>query len=138
MKRVTLNRFYQDDTCTLGVLSVQGLKNPIFYTIERPWLNNEKNTSCIPSGTYSCFIRQSPSNGEVYELRGVEGRDFIQIHKGNFARNVIGCIAIGEAAGYIGEEKAVTASTSAMNRFKEIMEYEDFVLDIIGGDTDWR
>ena len=133
MKKATLIRYYQDDQCTLGLLKIVGHKDPVFYTIERPWLNNEKNVSCFPEGTYTCFIRQSPSNGEVYELRDVPNRTHCQIHAGNFVHSVIGCVAIGEGAGYINNQKAVISSVSALNRFKEIMNYEDFELTVIGG-----
>lgn len=73
-------------------------------TIERPDLNddgipgNEKGLSCIPAGTYTCK-RSWYHKGryETLEVTGVPGRDRILFHTGNSAKDVQGCIAVGQA-----------------------------------------
>lgn len=132
MKTVDLTRYYMDDKATLGVLTIQGMQDPIFYTVERPWLNNEPNVSCIPQGVYECHIRQSPKNGEVYQLKDVQDRSHIQIHVGNTADQVEGCIAIGMSSGYVEKEnKGVLNSIRANSDFKRIMNKEPFILNIL-------
>ena len=132
MKQVNLTRYYKDDKVTLGVLTIEGIPDPIFYTVERPWLNNEPNISCIPQGTYQCKIHQSPKNGEVYEVQDVSGRTYIQFHIANTADEVQGCIGVGNAAGYVGDKKGVRDSVLGFASFKHVMEKEPFQLTIRG------
>lgn len=66
--------------------------------LELPWLDNLRNKSCIPEGLYR--YRKDPSprllGREVIWIDGVEGRSGIQIHPGNYTRNILGCIAPGD------------------------------------------
>lgn len=132
MKQVNLIRYYQDDKATLGVLTIVGMQDPIFYTVERPWLDNEPNVSCIPQGVYQCVIHQSSKNGEVYEVQDVVGRTHIQLHIANTAEQVQGCIGIGNAAGYVKSSKGVRDSILGFSAFKHTMEKQPFELTIRG------
>lgn len=67
-----------------------------FCTLELPWLNNQTGVSCIPEGEYTWFKRESPANGLVIELEDVPNRTYIQMHRGNFTRDIRGCILAGE------------------------------------------
>ncbi len=88
---LVLDRAYLT-TCTMGVLSVIERE---FYTIEKPWRNNEKFKSCIPEGTYECVSYTSDKFPDVWEIKEVPGRSDILIHDGNFEQDVEGCIAVG-------------------------------------------
>lgn len=95
MLKFKLQRIFQDDDMTLGHLRVGVTPLWEAYTVERPWLDNQPYTSCIPAGTYKAFTRVSPSNGNVIELIDVPGRTFIQFHVANWAWQLEGCIGVG-------------------------------------------
>lgn len=66
------------------------------FTLERPWLNNQRRVSCIPAGTYKGRVLPSPRFGiDLPELLDVPGRDQILIHAGNTVEDTEGCILIG-------------------------------------------
>lgn len=81
------------DDCTMGRMWCKGFQ---CFTLELPWLNNLTSISCIPAGVYDYFFRESPSNGNVLELKDVPNRTYIQIHAGNYRRHTEGCILVGD------------------------------------------
>lgn len=105
---ITLDRFYQPD-CTLGRLSIDGFQ---CFTLELPDLSNQKNISCIPEGEYDYFFRVSSRNGNVLELNNVPDRTYIQIHSGNFTRQVKGCILVGDSVKFIDSDLIPDVSNS--------------------------
>ncbi|WP_417237054.1 MULTISPECIES: DUF5675 family protein [Flavobacteriaceae] len=77
---------------TQGLLQNNG--STICYTIELPWLKNQRRISCIPEGTYVLKKRFSNKFGWHLHLIDVPGREFILIHPGNDAKKeLLGCIA---------------------------------------------
>lgn len=62
------------------------------YTVERPWLDNKP------------------------------GRSLIKIHIGNTMEDVVGCIAVGNALGYIEGKWAVTSRKKAFGQFMQAMQ----------------
>lgn len=72
---------------------------PIAITLERPWLDNKREVSCIPVGTYIAKRIISPSHGEVFEIVDVPNRTNILIHIGNVLKDSAGCILIGRNFG---------------------------------------
>lgn len=86
----------------LGVLRYKDLR---LYTLE-----SEKDI--IPTGEYKAFMRESPSNGRVIELKNVKNRSYIQIHVGNYLRDTQGCILVGKKRSV--RLPAVLQSKSAM------------------------
>ena len=127
--KVELVRFYTP-TATWGNLVVNG--KPICLTLERPWLGNKKDISCIPEGVYQCERIISPHNGSVYQL-DVEGRKYIQLHTANMVKELKGCIAYGSTYSDMYGVEAVIGSTSAKERFyKEINDIKEFELIIKG------
>lgn len=77
---------------TQGTLEWNG--NLICYTIELPWLQNQKRVSCVPEGEYILQQRFSKKYGWHLHLVNVPGRDFILIHPANNAKKeLLGCIA---------------------------------------------
>ena len=77
---------------THGLLQTDG--KTICYTIELPWLKNQRKISCIPEGTYVLKKRFSQKFGWHLHLIDVPGRQFILIHPANNAKKeLLGCIA---------------------------------------------
>jgi Family of unknown function (DUF5675) len=68
----------------------------ICYTLELAWLWNQKNKSCVPPGRYPAFLRHDHKDKWRIELSGVPGnRQHVQIHIGNYPRDVKGCVLVG-------------------------------------------
>ena len=88
---LVLNRTYFPEG-TQGVLEWNGTL--ICYTIELPWLGNQRRISCIPEGDYLLQLRFSPKFKWHFLLMDVPGRDLILIHPANDAKlELLGCIA---------------------------------------------
>ena len=115
MKEIVLERFCYHPNATLGVIH---LDDETFYSVERPWLDNQVSVSCIPVGTYETGWRESPRFGETWHIKDVPDRTYILIHVANFARDVEGCIGLG--MGLMGDTVAVSESKKAVTRFEEL------------------
>lgn len=77
---------------TQGVIEWNG--TIVCYTIELPWLGNQRRISCIPEGEYILQKRFSPKFKWHLHLKNVPGRDLILIHPANDAKKeLLGCIA---------------------------------------------
>ena len=77
---------------TQGVIEWNG--TIVCYTIELPWLGNQKRISCIPEGEYILQKRFSPKFKWHLHLMNVPRRDLILIHPANDAKKeLLGCIA---------------------------------------------
>lgn len=89
----TIHRTYYTEG-TNGLLTMGANSEPVCYTIELPWRNNEVNRSCIPEGTYVLKRRYSTKFRWHLEIKDVPGRSYILIHPANHAaRELKGCIA---------------------------------------------
>jgi len=111
---ILIERMYRKN-CTLGILT---LNNFQCFTLELPDLNNERNVSCIPEGEYNYFFRESNKNGQVLQLENVPNRTFIQIHKGNFTRQIQGCILVGDGIKFLDDDNTpdITNSATTLNK----------------------
>lgn len=90
---LTIHRTYHAEG-TNGLLTMGAHHEPVCYTIELPWRNNELNRSCIPEGTYVLKRRYSQKFRWHLEVKDVPGRSYILIHPANHAaRELKGCIA---------------------------------------------
>ena len=66
----------------------------ICHCIELPWLDNQKQRSCIPEGSYVMQKRYSRRFGRHLWVQDVPGRSMILIHPANHAlKELRGCIA---------------------------------------------
>ena len=107
-----LNRFYSDHHGTTGMLYIDD--KPFCFTVEKPWLDNQKSISCIPTGKYTVRFREDPtpltmSYRKKYdffsfhlEIVNVKNRSGIYIHVANTPKDVLGCVGVAETAGKIG------------------------------------
>ena len=119
-------------THTYGTLVVDG---ELFHTIERPWLDNRSNISCIPTGNYLVnFLLKSGSGKyrEVWHVMDVPGRGGILIHQGNLAAHSRGCLILGSKKGTLGGKPAVLSSRPALRKLQKIVGREPFNLTIMG------
>lgn len=117
MMDVILERFCYHPEGTLGVVTVADQK---FYTIERPWLDNSPNVSCIPVGNYLTKWRESPRFGFTWCLQDVPDRTYILMHVANYSSDVQGCIGLGTSL--MGDRIAVSNSRNAMKSFEGLLE----------------
>ena len=87
-----------------------------FFTVERPWLDNKQNISCIPTGFYELVRVDSPKFGpDTWEVANVTGRSSILIHVANTPADVIGCIGLG--MGLFPQLQGVSSSKAAIENF---------------------
>lgn len=131
---------------TYGVLLADD-GQPLCLTLEDPWLDNRRNVSCIPTGSYLCKRKVSPKHGETFEVTGVPGRSAILFHAGNWAGDpgvasgpmaghTQGCILLGQSWGVpriLGNEHrvGVVTSTRAVAKFMEALrEVNQFLLRV--------
>lgn len=106
--------------CTMGFLLADGPGGiPVLlgYTLERPWKNNRKNISSIPTGTYEGIVRYDHDDHWRIELNGVPNRTHVQIHIGNQPDESKGCILVGLKVS--PAECRLGASRKAYARLKE-------------------
>lgn len=141
---LVLERFNYGPDGTFGRLKFP--TREVFYTCERPWLNNKQRESCIPEGVYYLEQRYSPvvqrtSNGlfsEGWEITDVPKRTYIMLHPGNWPSDVEGCVAVGLDYRIIQDHggrwsNAVVSSQDAFEQIMELMEYHNqWVLDVRG------
>ena len=128
---LTLKRVSSDTGGTYGVF-INGTK-PFAVTLERPWMNNERSISCIPSGQYICRRVKSPKFGDTFEIIGVPGRSHILFHKGNKVEDTEGCILVAEQFGQLGNDRVAILQSGA--GYGELMillaGLDEFTLTII-------
>lgn len=117
MRQVVVIDTWPQHDCTIGRLSFDGFK---CFTLELPWRENARGVSCIPGGEYIARKRRSPSNGDVLEFEGVPNRSYIQLHAGNYTRQVRGCILVGDSVRYIDDD-SVPDVTNSKKTLKKLL-----------------
>ena len=105
---------------TIGELFINGER--ICDTLENPWVDNQRNISCIPEGVYPVRLRlprESASRDYLHLLvQEVPNRDWILFHRGNTAKDTSGCILVGLGT----QQDVVNNSVLAMDLLiKEIL-----------------
>ncbi|UCC71270.1 MAG: hypothetical protein JSV86_12860 [Gemmatimonadota bacterium] len=93
-------------------------------TVERPWMDNRPNISCIPPGVYKVSPTMFRGLYKTLEVEGVPGRSLIKIHKANVPDDLRGCIGLGTSWGWLRGSLAVNASASAFNAFWSVWTKE--------------
>lgn len=124
MADIKIQRLSYSRSETIGIIYLKGLR---FFTLELPWLDNQKNISCIPTGEYNYIKRVSPGKGyEVIELVSVPDRAYIQIHLGNYTRQIEGCILPGTGLKDINRDGVIDV-TNSKEAFNQIMTHAPVV-----------
>jgi len=108
------------ENSTIGELFINGER--FCDTLENPWLDNQRNISCIPEGEYPVrlrYPRESATREYLHLLvQDVPNRDYILFHRGNFPKDTSGCILVGQGT----QQDVVNNSTLAMDLvMKEIL-----------------
>jgi len=67
----------------------------------------------------------------VYHVQGVEGRTAILIHNGNTTDHTRGCILVGMSMGILANKQAVLNSRTALTKFVNSMNQENFMLKVV-------
>ena len=124
--KATLTRNWYDKKQTLGQLEVGDLT---LYTLELPWLENQRRISCIPEGTYKVTSHVSKKFGKCFWLREVPNRTGILIHAGNYHWHTLGCILVGLDHKDANKDGLldVVSSSKAM---KQLLEYDITEIEI--------
>lgn len=114
--------------------------NLICHAIERPWLYNEPNFSCVPEGEYELVEYDSPKFGDTWCLvnhaldvgmyQGDAARYACLIHKANWVRQVKGCIAPVTKLTVMRGDWAGSSSGDAYKKIAELIEGGDTTLII--------
>lgn len=136
MSTLTLVRFASSDEGVRGVLTLPSMQT--FCTLELPWRDNKRTSSCIPEGSYPCIWSESPRFGFCYHVTQVKNRSDILIHNGNYAGDEAkgyktdssGCILVGKSHGIILGQRAVLASLVSRALFEAVMSTKPFILEI--------
>lgn len=128
--KIDLIRLKESKTRTLGIMLLLDENDNIirnFMTLELPYLNNQKNISSIPLGTYTCSHRTSLKYGEHLLLENVPDRSMILIHAGNYVKDTSGCILVGTELNNInGEpEMEIINSKLALQRLIDLTKDEE-------------
>ena len=108
------------ENSTIGELFINGER--FCDTLENPYLDNQRNVSCIPAGEYPVrlrYPRESATREYLHLLvQDVPNRDYILFHRGNFPKDTRGCILVGQGT----QQDVVNNSTLAMDLvMKEIL-----------------
>jgi hypothetical protein len=113
------------DESTVGRILINGKE--IGRTLELPWRNNEAGISRIPKGEYKAFIRNDGKRKWRLQLKGVNDRTLIQIHIGNYQREIKGCILVGDdIVKHSKSECMVTNSGKTLDKlFEKMSEFAE-------------
>lgn len=126
MLDVFLYRFFENDEVTFGYISLDG--KITCYTMELPWLANQKNISCIPTGSYKTLPIVHPKKKNIWRILDVPGRLGIQIHAGNYPFQIEGCILPGLS--FASGVNALYSSRLALNSLIKQIGFVQFKLHI--------
>lgn len=113
--KLVLERYSHEEKQTIGKLYLLRNDGSVindWHSLELPWLDNQRNISCIPKGIYKARKHKSPKFGECLWLQDVPNRSEILIHKGNFYDDVLGCIVIGTDLRDINKDGIIDVSNS--------------------------
>lgn len=123
-----LTRRVKNSEITLGTLTGEG---NLFSTVERPWLGNKRNISCIPDGEYTVKRVNSPKFGSrQWEITGVPNRSHILLHVANHPHDVEGCVGLG--TNVWPDFTGVGNSRNAIEKFYAATNHlEEFVLTVV-------
>lgn len=121
---VRVERWCYSHMGVFGTLSVGDFQ---CFTVERPWLDNAPNVSCIPSGFYQMKLGRYNRGNEgrgypAYEIQGVEGRSLIKLHRANVMLEVRGCLGLGQSLGWYKSHWAVLSSKVTVDAFMGAMQ----------------
>jgi len=129
--KLILERYSHEEKQTIGNLYLTENNGSIIArwdSLELPWLDNQRNISCIPTGTYKARKHYSPKFGKCLWLQDVPNRSEILIHSGNFYSDILGCILIGKNLKDINKDSIVDVVNSRL----AVRELMSSLIDVDG------
>ena len=129
--KLTIVRVSSLDEGTFGVMLFDG--KPFAVTGERPWRDNQKSVSCIPTGMYLCKRYKSEKYPDTFEIMNVPNRTYVLFHQGNFPlEDSEGCVLVAEKFNEVDGKVAVLESKHGFEEFKRnLKDVCTFMLQII-------
>ena len=141
---ITLTRYGSTPQGTFGEI---WLGNRKFYTVERPWLDNQPYKSCVPLGDYKLLWKATSTSvpneydGHTWYLDGEtvasgwsgKPRTRCCLHIANTQMDVNGCIGVGKQLGTRNAQWAIKSSRIALVELLEQIKGEDHELVIRQG-----
>jgi hypothetical protein len=136
METVKLERFAYTPWGVFGRLVYGDFRA---FSVERPWVNNVAQQSCIPDGEYNLQWYNSPKHGPTWAVVGGtvslfpepgKARAAVLIHVGNTMDDLLGCIALGSTLGTVNGKWAVLNSTATVNSFLSLTKGKSLQLSI--------
>ena len=117
--KIVIERFASEAKQTRGHFRATG-KTEGFngVTLELPWLENQKDVSCIPAGSYKFELYNSVKFGQCFHVLEVPGRDAILTHAGNYNSDTHGCILPGAGFADLNQDgiQDITSSRATMEK----------------------
>lgn len=122
-----LDRNYRTTIVTLGELYDED-ETWDFQTIEKPWKDNRKRISCIPTGTYIARLGMYYGGDGLggkrdyasYEIMDVPDRTYIKIHIANYLHDIAGCVGLG-----MSRESRIPMVRQSIAAYESFMDYMD-------------
>lgn len=111
---ITIVRTSGNASSTTGELFVDG--RFVAHTLELPWRNNQSYVSAIPAGSYAAHLRFDKPDGWRLQLDNVPSRSGVQLHIGNYPRQIEGCVLVGLAVN--NAENRVEMSAEAYDQLR--------------------
>lgn len=134
-RRLVQVRLDESEKQSLGLVYIYEGTKEVFRccSLELPWRDNRRNVSAIPAGRYVVRKRYTEDRGWHFHIQDVPGRSWILYHKGNFYRQIQGCVLVGsEFRDINGDgENDVINSAATLAVLLGLMPYE-FMLDVVG------
>lgn len=90
----------------------------------------ERHDICIPAGTYSIELYNSPVHGLVPLLTNVPGRSMLELHEGNFEHDSKGCILVGQTRTMIEGVDGISASRATLAQLVKAIQQSPTPIEI--------
>ena len=119
MTQAQIKRFECSERGTAGALLVND--ELVCMTLERPWVQNAVNISCVPTGIYESEEFRSNRHGSTYKVLNVPNRSGILFHKGNEIVHSTGCILLGQMIRVKSGRLSLVHSALAFEEFKRVL-----------------
>jgi len=134
LTKLLIERYSHGEKQTIGnLIGLSESGHALFTcdTLELPWLNNQKQISCIPTGKYLVKKRYSKKFKNHLHITNVENRSYILIHSGNYYTDILGCVLVGRL-GFVNSDDIIDVSSSKKT-LKKLLNFveSDIELEII-------
>jgi len=134
LTKLLIERYSHGEKQTIGnLIGLSESGHALFTcdTLELPWLNNQKQISCIPTGKYLVKKRYSKKFKNHLHITNVEDRSYILIHSGNYYTDILGCVLVGRL-GFVNSDDIIDVNSSKKTLKKLLTFVEsDIELEII-------